>query len=43
MYKQDLALNNQQWLICHKSQPNYYKHNIIADLKPFSNPNSYYN
>ena len=22
MYKQDLALNNQQWLICHKTKPN---------------------
>ena len=22
MYKEDLALNNQQWLICYKSQPN---------------------
>ena len=22
MYKEDLALNNLQWLICHKSQPN---------------------
>ena len=21
-YKQDLALNNRQWLICHKTQPN---------------------
>ena len=21
-YKQDLALNNQQWLICHKTQSN---------------------
>ena len=21
MYKQDLALNNQQWLICHKTKP----------------------
>ena len=21
MYKRDLALNNQQWLICHKTQP----------------------
>ena len=21
MYKQDLALNNQQWLICHKPKP----------------------
>ena len=22
MYKQNLALNNQRWLICHKTQPN---------------------
>ena len=22
MYKKDVALNNQQWLICHKTQPN---------------------
>ena len=22
MYKQDLAINNQQWLICNKTQPN---------------------
>ena len=22
MYKEDLALNNQQWLIRHKTQPN---------------------
>ena len=22
MYKQNLALNKQQWLICHKTQPN---------------------
>ena len=22
MYKQDLALNNLQWLICHRTQPN---------------------
>ena len=22
MYKEDLALNNQQWLICHEIQPN---------------------
>ena len=21
MYKEDLALNNIQWLICHKAQP----------------------
>ena len=23
MYKEDLALNNLQWLICHKTQPNH--------------------
>ena len=22
MYKEDLALNNQEWLICHKNQSN---------------------
>ena len=22
MYKEDLALDNLQWLICHKTQPN---------------------
>ena len=22
MYKEDLALNKLQWLICHKTQPN---------------------
>ena len=22
MYKEDLTLNNQQWLICHQTQPN---------------------
>ena len=22
MYKEDLALNNLQWLICHKTNPN---------------------
>ena len=22
MYKEDLVLNNQQWLMCHKTQPN---------------------
>ena len=25
MYKQDLSLNNLQWLICHKTQPNQTK------------------
>ena len=24
MYKEELALNNQQWLICHKTKPNKY-------------------
>ena len=25
MYKENLALNNLQWLICHKTQPNQTK------------------
>ena len=25
MFKEDLALNNQQWLICHKTKPNQTK------------------
>ena len=25
MYKEDLVLNNLQWLICHKTQPNQTK------------------
>ena len=29
MYKQDLALNNQQGLICHKTQP--ISHNFCLD------------
>ena len=36
MYKKDLALNNQQPLICHKSQPNQiiyvYIYIYIKDL-----------
>ena len=27
MYKEDLALINLQWLICHKTQPNQTKPN----------------
>ena len=26
MYKQDLAFNNLQWLICHETQPNQTRH-----------------
>ena len=32
MYKEDLALNDLQWLICHKTQPNpmgCFKENLI--------------
>ena len=25
MYKQDLVLNNLQWLICHKTKPNHWR------------------
>ena len=29
MYKEDLALNNLQWLICHKTKPNPIKSYIF--------------
>ena len=29
MYKENLALNNLQWLICHKTKPNQTKPNQI--------------
>ena len=31
MYKQDLASDNQQWWICHKTQANqpYWKHVLL--------------
>ena len=29
MDKMDLALNNLQWLICHKTQPNQTKPNLF--------------
>ena len=29
MYKEDLALNNLQWLICHKTKPNQTKSYIL--------------
>ena len=31
MYKEDLALNNLQWLICHKTQLN--QANVLLQLK----------
>ena len=37
MYKEDIALDNLQWLICHKSQTNHdnfkclYKKSIIIE------------
>ena len=33
MYKEDLALNNQQWLICHEPKPNQTKH-ILFNSQP---------
>ena len=34
MYKLDLALNNLQWLICHKTKPIYKasSHKLIRNL-----------
>ena len=28
MYKEDLALNNRQWLICHKTHPKQTKPSV---------------
>ena len=33
MYKQDLALNNLQWLICHQTKPNQTKFIIQRFMK----------
>ena len=30
MYKEDLALNNLQWLICHKTKPNQTKPKMFS-------------
>ena len=35
MYKKDLALNNQQRLICHKNQPNQTKPYIYIYISKF--------
>ena len=32
MYKKDLALNNLQWLICHKTKPNQTKQSELNFL-----------
>ena len=39
MYKEDLALNNLQWLICHKTQPNQ----IIYILYMYKEDSALYN
>ena len=36
MYKSDLALNNQQWLICHKTKPNQTYNLWLLYHKPFN-------
>ena len=37
MYKEDLAINNLQWMICHKTKPNQTKKPLgrpcISDMK----------
>ena len=30
MYKHDLPLNNLEWYICHKTQPNQTKPDLIS-------------
>ena len=32
MYKEDLALNNHQWLVCHKTKPNQKSFEVLKDL-----------
>ena len=42
MYKQDLALNDLQWLICHKTQPNQTNFHSFVGFQVFlSNTNNY--
>ena len=33
MYKEDFALNNLQWLICHKTKQNYFTVCKQIDIK----------
>ena len=33
MYKEELALNNLQWSMCHKTQPNQTEPNLLFWLK----------
>ena len=36
MYKKDLALNNLQWLICHKTKPNQTNQQLESkEIKQF--------
>ena len=39
MYKQDLVLNNLQWLICHKTKPNQTGTTTSGQSGPESNGN----
>ena len=38
MYKKDLALNNQQWLICHKTKPNHIHPEVETSLNQVGQP-----
>ena len=35
MYKEDLALNNLQWLICHKTKPNQIREETFCKNSDF--------
>ena len=41
MYKEDLALNNLQWLICHKSQSNQIENIQQSEKKLLRNYTEY--
>ena len=32
MYEEDVALNNLQWLICHKTKPNHLQTPVFAPI-----------
>ena len=35
MYKENLTLNNLQWLICHKNKPNKSTHRRTSELEVY--------
>ena len=42
MYKEDLALSNPQWLICHKTKPNQIIYSIYMNKEDWALNNQQY-